>query len=119
MRGSEDSRLSPQWEKLKVVSVMLATVLIPLVLALVSQWYTAALKENEIGVKYVELSLSILKAPPGQQTPNLRKWAIAVVNHHSQVPLSEEALTELQTQDLSNLLKALHERSMTPIRNLR
>lgn len=111
--------LSHPWEKLKVLSTVAATVLIPLVIAIVSQSYTAAIKSNEIGVKYVELALSILRAPPDPQTENLRAWAVSVIDHHSEVPISGPAQGELQKQDLSNVLKFYRELTMTPIQNMR
>ncbi len=114
-----DQSLPPSWEKLKIVSTLLATVLIPIVIAAMTQWYTSALKDNEIGVKYVEIALGILRTPPDPQTKNLRTWAIAVVNQHSRVPLSGEAQMELTEKDVSNLLKRLQDMSMTPIPNYR
>ena len=50
------------WDRVKVVVSILATILIPLVIALVSQSYTKTLKDNEIGAKYHRLSGKLTQA---------------------------------------------------------
>lgn len=99
----DTSGLSPAWAKLRIISTFIASVLVPVVIAYASQSYTRTLKENEIGIRYVELAVTILQAPPSEQTFHLRNWAIETVNHYSTVPLGTEALSELKTQNLSKL----------------
>ena len=119
MGDAESSRIPPYWEKLRVLSSLFATILIPLVVLLAGHRYTAALKQSEIGIKYVELAISILTAAPEQQTAGLRRWAIDVINHHADVPLSSQAARELETQDLSAVLKMLHDTNKTVIKDMR
>ena len=106
MEKARNSPLPPLWQKMRVVSTMLASILIPLVIALVSQSFAATLKQNEIGVRYIEMAVGILRAPPEPATNHVRTWAIDVINYHSEVPLSEEVLIELQNEDVSDLLSA-------------
>ncbi len=107
------------WEKLRVISTFIATILIPLVIAFVSQSYTKTLKDNEIGVKYVELAVGILREPPEKTPKHLRQWAVEIVNNHSTVPMSVQAIRELETEDLSDVLKDMHPGSINAIKNIR
>ena len=96
MEKVNDDSLPPIWQKMRVASTMVASIVIPLVLALVGQSYTAALKQNEIGARYVDMAITILKEPPGPENTGLRRWAIGVINYNSQVPLTAEASRELE-----------------------
>jgi hypothetical protein len=133
----ETQQLSTNWEKVKVLSALLASVLIPVVLAIIGQAYTSAIKDREIGAKYVELAVGILRSPPAKETRSLRDWAIETINHCSAIPLNQEARDELRLQSLaaemqalleerrktfdtlSAQLKAKHDSSMVRIPNLR
>lgn len=125
MKQSDIPSISPVWEKMRIASTIIASLLIPLVIAFVSQSYTTAMKQNEISVRYVEIAISILKSPPDPATDSLRNWAIDVINHHSEVPLTSQALIEMQKQNLSELFKALNsipkhdDKAMSEIRNIR
>ena len=119
MDSQENQPLSPGWNKLRIASTTLASILIPVVIVVVSESYTAALKHNEIGARYVEMAISILNAPPEPATANLRKWAINVVNHHAEVRIPEEAVAELRNEDVAYLFKTLHSASMESIRQIR
>jgi hypothetical protein len=104
MSNASSTELPARWERIRILASVASTVLIPVVIAVVTNGYTSAIKQNELGVRYVEIALSILRAPPSEQTSSLRKWAIEVVNTNSQVPLPAEALKELETQDVEKLL---------------
>ena len=100
MDTNTSQQLPSSWEKLKVASAVLATVLIPVVIAYVSNEYTNAIKQNEIGQRYVELAVGILLIPPTDTTSHTREWAVAVVNHYSAVPMSDAVQTELTEEQL-------------------
>jgi hypothetical protein len=101
------SDLSPGWEKLKVLSVVFSSLAVPIVLAILGNIWTKSQKQDEIGVRYVELATGILRAPPSEQTKTLRLWAISVVDHYSQVPLPASAKEELQRQQLEEQMRAM------------
>lgn len=92
-RGATE-RSSP-WQAVNAISGLLAAVCIPIVLALVGQCYSSALKEREIQGHFVELALSILKEPPRQESRAVREWALSVVDKYSGVPLGAVARKEL------------------------
>ena len=105
MNMSSQAGLSSNWERTKILASVASTIVIPVLIAFVTNPYTSVLKQNELGVRYVEMALSILRAPPAEETEGLRKWAVEVVNKNSLVPLPPEALKELETQDVEKLLQ--------------
>jgi hypothetical protein len=95
--GDQKTELLPlAWEKARVASVIVATLAIPLVVAYIGSSLSRAQKQDEISARYVELAVDILRSQPSKDTRALRSWAILVVNHFSQVPLSKEVQEELQ-----------------------
>ena len=54
MAAEETPPLSPKWEKARVASTLIASTLIPLVIAVVGQMYTTTARNNELGARYVE-----------------------------------------------------------------
>ena len=94
------ANLDPQWEKLKVIGSLIATLGIPLALALVANSFSKDQKELEIGVNYVELATQILREEPSKESRGLRTWAVSVIDHYSRVPLSDAAKYDLEFQRL-------------------
>lgn len=89
------------WKRISIIGTMIATIAIPIVVALIGHWYTTSLKEKEFGVRYVELAISILTEEPQAHTQAIRTWAIEVVNAYSSVKISQAA----KTQMLNNALR--------------
>lgn len=107
-----------QLEKLKAISATISAVVIPIVVLIVGNNYSAATKERELQGKFVELAVAILREPPEKQSRNLRDWATQVITNYSGVPLSPEAKRELietiplpgssvSTRDAQTMLNAL------------
>lgn len=83
------------WEKLKVSGAVIAAVLIPVVLAVLGNRYTQAIKEREVEGRFVELAVSILAEPASEENRNLRHWAIKVVNEYSGVQIDSATASDL------------------------
>jgi hypothetical protein len=122
------TELTPFWEKLKIGSTIIASIAIPLVIAFVGNSYSNDQKERELSLRYVELSIGILRAEPAKQTQQLRAWAIEVINKYSQVPLPKDLMRDLEKQTLtlediylrmSAELKREHQRKMKEIEEMR
>ena len=96
MDANASQQLPSSWERLKIVSTVLGTVLIPLVIAYASNEYTSAIKQREIGQKYVELALGILSKPPTDNTMHTRAWSVDIVDHYSGIEMSREAQEQLK-----------------------
>jgi hypothetical protein len=95
-----DYRLTSVWEKARAVSTIVATVVIPLAIALSSNWYGKQQKDKELQLKYVELSIQILSAPPKDSDQAVRKWAINTINRYSDVKIDAQAESELLMEQL-------------------
>ena len=111
MPNSENVELDPIWQKARITSVLIASILIPIIVAFIGNSYTKAIKDNEIGVRYVELAIKILAEKPdsnsegtersqGLENKAVRKWAAEVIDHYSEVKLSSDAMNELEQQKL-------------------
>jgi len=83
------------WDKLGSISGLIASVLIPVVIAIVGNEYTTAIKEAENRVKYTEIATEILTSEATKATQNIRGWAIDVLNKHSGVEINEPTRQEL------------------------
>lgn len=100
--------LSSFWRKLRVLSPIFATIIIPIAIAFITQSYTKSIKESEIGVQYIRIAINILQEPPSNEIISLREWAIDVIDHYSDVPLNQDARTELRKNKIyifRNVLK--------------
>lgn len=82
------------WDKLSSLSGILAAVLVPIVITVVGNGYSAALKERETELsretskrEWVQVGLSILRDK--NSTDDLRKWAFDVINLNSSVGMPQ------------------------------
>jgi len=83
------------WEKLNLISTIIASVFIPLAVVLIGNWYSTAVKESQIQVRYVELAVDILKENPSENKSNMRGWAVNLVNNYSEIRIDDETREEL------------------------
>jgi hypothetical protein len=81
---------------IEVLAKILASIAIPIVLAISGYIIDSTIKEKELGLKYVEVAVGILKSKPNSETNALREWAISIIQRHSSIPLSTEAIKELE-----------------------
>jgi hypothetical protein len=81
------------WDKLKILSQVVATVVIPVTIALVSQRYADAMQRREVQVRYLELATDILKGSmaPTEASAGLRLWAVNIVDRYSPLKLDKQA----------------------------
>lgn len=83
------------WDKIDILSKLLAALIIPIVLGVVGNSYNTAIKDREIKGQFVQLSVDILKESPREDTKNLRTWAVQVINSYSGVVLPETTKQDL------------------------
>ena len=83
------------WDKTSALAPLLASVLVPIVIAIVGQSYTSAIKEAENRVKYTELAISILKDKPVKDSDDIRAWAVDVINQYSGVLMDAKVRQQL------------------------
>ena len=84
------------WEKFKILSNSLGFIIIPIVIVIVGNKYSNAIKEREIQGKFVELSVQILQEQPVEERSNIRDWAIKVINKYSGVTLDSLTMNEIK-----------------------
>ena len=83
------------WDKTSAIAALLASVLVPIVIAIVGHSYTNAIKEAENRVKYTELAITILKSIPEKDSDDIRAWAVDVINQYSGVPMDAKVKQQL------------------------
>jgi hypothetical protein len=88
------------WEKSRILGNLIATILIPVVIVLVANWYTSAMKERELSIKYVELAIGILREEPKKDSEDIRIWAVDIVNTYSKVKISKSLKEKLLLESI-------------------
>ncbi len=85
------------WDKIQAAAIAVSAAAIPLVIAIVGNSYNASTKEKEIRLKTVEIAINVLSQDPkvNPSLPQLREWAITVVDNYSGIPLTASAREEL------------------------
>ena len=91
-----ERRTKDIWDILKAISVV---AIVPLV-GWLGQQANVTIKERDAQIKTLELAMSVLAQDPSENegTPELRKWAMDVVDAYSGVPLTKPARVELERQ---------------------
>jgi len=101
MNGTIEANRSRNWiDVVAALSKIIASVAIPILLVVYGNSINSTIKEKEIGLKYVEVAVGILKSKPSAETTALRKWAISIIQKHSTIPLNSEAIKELESAPL-------------------
>ena len=102
MPEDQPKRQKDSWDKLSVLSGLLASVLVPVAVAVVGDWYTSAIKDREAQIserdqkirqdtfdrEWVQLGLEILRDP--DTAPNIRKWGVQIVSSYAKVKMEDD-----------------------------
>ncbi|UCH47230.1 MAG: hypothetical protein JSU95_14190 [Betaproteobacteria bacterium] len=91
------------WEKARAVSTILATVVIPLAIALSGHWYGQLQKDKELQLKYIELSLKILSDEPTDTNQAVRGWAIDTINQYAEIKIDSDTREQLLREQLRSM----------------
>jgi hypothetical protein len=85
------------WDKIQVAAIALSAAATPLVIAVVGNSFNASMKEKELRLKTVEIAVNVLSQDPkvDASLPQLRDWAITVIDSYSGIPLTASAREEL------------------------
>ena len=97
MPGDRAGTTKDFWDKAQVTAIALSAAALPVVIAIIGNSFSASTKEKEIRLKTVEIAVNVLSQDPKTNTalPQLREWAINVVDSYSGIPLSALAREEL------------------------
>lgn len=94
-----------QSTKLDIIEKIAKTVsfiAIPIVIAIIGWLFQDRLKEKDVSKEYVEMAISILtKADQSEVDPDIRAWAVELLNHNSPTKFSPEVTRRLKTGELN------------------
>lgn len=83
-------------ERWKSISSIASSIAIPIVLAIVGYFIQKQLADEGLKKDYVSIAAGILKENPATQEPDLRKWAVTVLDSNSPIPFSGRAKNGLE-----------------------
>jgi WD domain, G-beta repeat len=81
------------WERTARIASLVA---IPVVLAIIGAFIQAALSRSTVSRDYVQLAVSVLTADKTKTPPELRSWAVDLLNENSPVRFSKEVADRLK-----------------------
>lgn len=91
-------------EKGVLIAQIFSLVAIPIVLAAVGYWVQRTLQNQQIERDYVNLAVSMLKSNVKDDTPpELKAWAVRLLNKNSPVPLDQEEVAVLVRRGLGSV----------------
>jgi len=94
------------WDKSKIVAEIFAIIII----AFYGHWINSTLKEKELNVKMTEVAITILSNKPSNETKALRRWAVDIINHYSEIPLSQDVQKNLMETSIPSCLSESNQR---------
>ena len=74
----------------KTIIEIIKISIVPIAIAYATIFYTNSQKEAERNLKYIELSINILKDKPNDDTKSLRKWATTIIGKYAPIHLENE-----------------------------
>jgi hypothetical protein len=83
-------------ERWKAISSIASAIAIPFVLAVVGYFIQRQLAEEGLKKDYVAIATAILKENAANQEPELRKWAVLVLDSNSPIPFSGKVKETLE-----------------------
>ncbi|WP_052691867.1 N-acetylmuramoyl-L-alanine amidase [Teredinibacter purpureus] len=93
-----------QW---RLAITFIASIIIPTVIFFTGQSIEKTLKDRELALKYVEISVDILTEEARPETQNLRAWAIQNINAHAAVKLDDNTIDELKSETMPTATPAI------------
>jgi hypothetical protein len=90
------------YEIARLIIQGLATVAVPVVVIWVGHMLTNAMKSREVSQKYVQLAIEILREKRSVESQTLRIWAVEVIDRFSEIPLPDNAQSNLSETGLDD-----------------
>ena len=95
------------WDKLKIFVSIISSFIIPFVIAGSGYYINATLQQNEIavrnveiGVKFIEIATDILSAKPTEDNIELRNWAIQIFKKYSPIEITPEIEQQMKENSI-------------------
>lgn len=74
---------------------------IPVVILVVGQWFTTAQSESHTKSEYIKMGVSLLATEPNENNKEVRRWAIDLINHYSDVKFTLQAKEEIESNSVN------------------
>jgi hypothetical protein len=87
-------------EKWKAISSIISSIAIPFILVIVGYFIQKQLSDAGLKKDYVGIATGILKENPNGQDPDLRKWAITILDSNAPIPFSKKARANLERESI-------------------
>lgn len=103
LRSNRPQRKNPQppdnitLEKVKNLATIISAIAIPIVLTIAGYYIQKQLSSEGIRKDYVGFATAVLKENAANQEPELRAWAVKILDTHSPIPFSPKAKEGLRT----------------------
>ncbi len=78
-------------ERIQAIASIASSIALPLMLAVIGYLLQRQIADEGLKKDYVSIAAGILKEDPGKQEPDLRKWAVLVLDTNSPIPFSNKA----------------------------
>ena len=103
MADDDDSEgLSISWQRALAVAKIIALIATPVIIAIGTNQINLSIKQQDVKVRMLEIAIDILKTDPQKLSndPQLRDWAINLLEKNSDVPTPKEARDALKQKPL-------------------
>lgn len=84
-------------KKYQAVASIASYIAIPLIITAIGFVLQSKLGDDGLNKDYVSIAAGILKDNPSGQEPELRKWAVAVLDKHAPIPFSNKTKESLES----------------------
>ena len=101
---ADDIKAQPKdfWDKFRIGTQAVGVVLISGVIAFVTVWIDAGIKNRQVDLEIVRLAVGILQEDPEETgLTALREWSMDAIDAYSGIPLPASAREELRNQPLT------------------
>ena len=71
------------WDKAETIARIISAVTIPIVVGIIGSKIQSSIASKAVSQEYVSLAISILTLPEDNVDPNIRDWAVDLVNENS------------------------------------
>lgn len=78
-------------ERIQAIASIASSIALPLMLAIIGYLLQRQIADEGLKKDYVSIAAGILKEDPGKQEPDLRQWAVLVLDTNSPIPFSNKA----------------------------
>jgi len=95
--AATDAAVTTRWNSLEQIARTLSAVAVPFVLAIFGWVIQSSLANRNAAQEYVKLAVSILTQPEQKTDPELRSWAVDLLNANAPTPLNRKVSAQLKT----------------------